>query len=145
MGDHGQPWLRDPAIDCLVSAEIGSFSTRAHSLIPTPRSWSLPRGTVAVGVSMRAVELVQVDGVGTAVALSWPCLIAVGLAATYFPLQGNRRGALLDRAVPRRLSEVQALDQNARAVHLLNGLGRSYPGRWASQTLSLARLNSPCR
>src|SRR5580704_8216058 len=43
-------------------------------------------------------------------------------------LRRDRRGALLDRAVPRHLPGVQALDQDARAVHLLSGLGRLCAG-----------------
>ena len=64
---------------------------------------------------------ILVAGVGTAVALSWLWLIAVALAGDLLRLQRDRRGALHDRAVPRRLPGVQALDQDARAVHLLMG------------------------
>ena len=39
-------------------------------------------------------------------------------------LQRDRRGALHDQAVPRRLPGVQAFDQDACAVRLLNDLGR---------------------
>jgi len=80
---------------------------------------------------------ILVAGVGTAVALSWLWLTAVALAGVYF-VYSDRRGALLDRAVPRNLPGVQALDQDARAVHLLTGSAGFVPARTASERDVLA-------
>ena len=63
---------------------------------------------------------ILVAGVGTAVALSWLWLTRRGPGRRLLRLQRDGRGALPDRAVSRRLPGVQALDQDARAVHLLN-------------------------
>jgi protein-S-isoprenylcysteine O-methyltransferase Ste14 len=62
-----------------------------------------------------------VAGTGTAVALSWIWLIAVVLAALYFISSAIVEERHLTGAVPRYLSGVQALDQDARAVRLLTG------------------------
>jgi protein-S-isoprenylcysteine O-methyltransferase Ste14 len=75
---------------------------------------------------------ILVAGVGTAVALSWLWLIAVVFGRGLLRLQRDRRGALHDRAVPRCLPGVQALDQDARAVPLLSGRAGVVPARTAS-------------
>jgi hypothetical protein len=55
-------------------------------------------------------------------------------------LQRHGRGALPDRAAPRHLPGVQALDQDARALHLLD----TYVS-FATDGSQTARLPGPCR
>ena len=77
---------------------------------------------------------ILVAGLGTAVALSWLWLIRGGPGRGLLHLQRDRRGALPDREVPGHLLGVHALDQDARAVHLLSGLGpAAQPDRYTHQ------------
>ena len=80
---------------------------------------------------------ILVAGVGTAVALSWLWLTAVVLAGVYFLYSATVEERYMTEQFPDNYPAVQALDQDARAVHLLT---------WSRSRKRLcpSRL-SPCR
>ena len=63
-------------------------------------------------------------GIGTAVALSWLWLTAVALAGVYFLYSATVEERYMTDQFPDTYPVVQALDQDARAVHpLMRSLG----------------------
>ena len=62
---------------------------------------------------------ILVAGIGTAVALGWLWLIAIALAGIYFVYSATVEERYMAEPVPGHLSDLQAIDEDARAVRLL--------------------------
>jgi len=124
-GLNSDPWRAGPGL-ALFAIGLGfAIWARVH----IGRNWGTPMSQkddpeLVTSGPYRLVRHpiysgVLAAGVGTAVALSWAWLIAVAWPGRLLLLQRDRRGAQPDRAVPRHLPGVPALDQDARALHLL--------------------------
>jgi len=92
------------------------MSQKAEPELVTSGPYRLTRHPIYSGILLGTI--------GTSVALSWFLVDRYGLGRGLFHLRRDRRGALSGRPVSRHLPDLQAFDENARALRLLSDSGR---------------------